>query len=332
MRFVSVVVVNWNGEHLLNACLGSLRNQTYGNFETIVVDNGSTDGSIPFLREHAPDVRLVRLAENTGFAGGNIESLRIAKGEYIALLNNDAVAEPRWLSELVSAMDGDGRVGICASKVLMHDRPDLIDSAGDGCATSGHGFKRGHREPASNYTRKEHVFGACAAAALYRKTMIEEIGFLDRDFFLNCEDTDLNFRAQLMGWKCLYVPSAVVLHRVTASIGVLSDIGVYYSARNDEYVWVKNMPAALMLRYFHHKVVQEFGVFIYFCLKRGKWRSFFLGKLDAIRMLPQLWRKRRAIQRDKKVENAYLRTVLTSVFDSGLIKGKLKRLFSLNGP
>jgi GT2 family glycosyltransferase len=330
MKSVSIIIVNWNGGHLLDECLSSLEKQRYKNFEIIVVDNGSTDGSIQVLEQWARVVKVMALSENKGFTGGNIEGLKAARGEYIGLFNNDAVADPNWLRELVTAMDEDDIVGICASKLIIYDQPDKIDSAGDGCVTSGHGIKRGNRESINNFTKKEYVFGACAAAVLYRRKMIEDIGFFDEDFYLNCDDSDLNFRAQLMGWKCMYVPTAVALHRVSATIKGLSHQGVYYSSRNDECVWVKNMPTSLMIRYLHHKLIHELGSIIYFCIKRGKWGPVFKGKLDAIKMLPQLLGKRKEIQRKKRVTNRYLNTVLTPIFDRRMLKGKIKRLFSLN--
>jgi GT2 family glycosyltransferase len=330
MKSVSIIIVNWNGAHLLDECLAALEKQSYENFEIIVTDNGSTDGSIRVLEQWAPVVKVVRLSENTGFTGGNIEGLKVARGEYIALINNDAVADPDWLRELVSAMDGDPDVGICASKVIIYDQPDRIDSAGDGCVTSGHGIRRGNREALDNFSEKEYIFGGCAAALLYRKRMIDDIGFFDGDFYLNCDDTDLNFRAQLMGWKCVYVPTAVARHRVSATLSMLKDRGLYYSSRNDEYVWIKNMPAALMMRYLHHKLIQELATISYFCVKKGKWGPVLRGKWDAIRILPQLLTKRKEVQRRKRVSNRYLNSVLTPIFNRSLLNGKFKRLFSRN--
>jgi len=327
---VSVIIVNWNGAGLIRECLESISLQTYKHFEIIVVDNASSDHSVKFVRDRFPNVRLVQLPANLGFAGGNSEGLRMAKGEYIALFNNDAVAAPNWLEELIGAMKENDRIGICASKLLMHNDPDLIDSAGDGCVTSGHGIKRGNRESTERFMEKEYVFGACAAAALYRRKMIDEIGFLDEDFFINCEDTDLNFRAQLMGWKCIYVPTAVVIHKVSATIVGLSDRGLYYSSRNDECVWIKNMPLSLMIRYLHHKLIQELGTISYFCVKKGMWGPVLRGKRDAIRILPRLLRKRREVQRRRKVSNRYLNSVLTPIFNKSLVKEKVKRLFSLH--
>ena len=331
---VSVIVLNYNGRDLIGECLSALRGQSYRDFELIVVDNASTDGSADAAREllagemDSGRAKLVELGHNLGFAGGNAEGLKSATGRHVALLNNDAVPGETWLSELVAAMEGDPAAGVCASLLVARDDPARIDSAGDGCVTSGHGIKRGSGEPAADYSEPGYVFGACAAAVLYRREMLDEVGFLDVDFFLNCEDTDLNFRAQLMGWKCRYVPAALVRHGVSSSIGRLSDLGVYHSSRNDEYVWIKNMPAWLMFRYFHHKVIQWLGSFIYFCVKRGKWGAWLGGKAAALGMLPSLLRKRRVIQSRRKVASRYVASVLTSILDRRMLRGKLRKLFS----
>ncbi len=328
MKRVSVIVVNWNGAHLLAECLSALRAQTYPDVEVIVVDNASTDDSVEYVQRQFPQVRLVVLAQNLGFAGGNVEGLKSACGDYIALLNNDAVAAPNWLGELVSAMEDDERIGSCASKLVVYDRSDRIDSAGDSCATSGHGCKRGNGELVATFSDREPVFGACAGAALYRRSMIDDIGFLDEDFFLQCEDTDLNFRAQLMGWRCVFVPTAVVMHKVSTTIARLNGLPVYYSSRNEEFVWIKNMPASLMLRYLHHKLLQEAGAVAYYCFKRGEWRPFLRGKLDALRQLPRYLRKRREIQRRRRVPPRELARTLTPLFDRQLVRDKLGKLFS----
>ncbi|MBI2899795.1 MAG: glycosyltransferase family 2 protein [Planctomycetes bacterium] len=326
MSRVSLIIVNWNGKEMLADCLDSLGGQSYRDFETIVVDNGSTDGSPEMLRRRA-DVKVVALRENRGFAGGNVAGLGAAEGDLVALLNNDTLPDRDWLKELVGAMEADDKVGTCASKLVRHDRTDILDTAGDGCVTSGKGIKIGHGEPSSGYREKRYVFGACAGAALYRRKMIEDVGFLDEDFFLDCEDTDLNFRSQLLGWKCVFVPTAVVRHRVGASVSRIGGRVVYYLSRNDEYVWVKNMPALLMLRYWHHKVIQELAAFAYFGLKKGQWAAFLKGKLDALRALPVLIRKRKGIQRGRRVSLAYLRSILTPLFRASLVKAKLKRIF-----
>jgi GT2 family glycosyltransferase len=222
-------------------------------------------------------------------------------------------------------MIADEKVGICASKLII-DGTDKIDSAGDGITSAGVGFKRGLWKERSLYDQPEPIFGACAAAALYRRTMLQEIGFFDEDFFLNDEDTDLNFRAQLFGWKCAYVPSAVVYHKVNASIGRLSDLSVYYHTRNLEFIWVKDMPAALMLRFAHHKLIQEIGAFFYLCVRHWTWAAFFRAKRDALKMIPKMWKKRQGIQKRRIVPNDQIKETLTPIFSRELIRQKINQL------
>jgi GT2 family glycosyltransferase len=323
---VSLIVVNWNGERFLKDCLGALSNQSYANREIILVDNGSSDNSIGFTREHFPEVKIVALRENNGFTGGNAAGLEIAQGAYIALVNNDTRAEKTWLENLIQPMVQDSTVGICSSKLIFANT-QMVNSAGDGLTTAGVGFNRGLGGNAANFNVPEPVFGACGAAVLYRRRMLEEIGFLDEDFFLYDEDTDLNFRAQLAGWKCIYVPTAIVYHVANATSKRLSDLHVYYHTRNLEFVWLKNMPLGLMIRFAHHKVVQELGSFCYLCLRHRKWRPFFRAKRDALRLFPVMLAKRKHIQAGRRVPNRYVRSILTSMFTRGFFEQKLKQLF-----
>jgi GT2 family glycosyltransferase len=322
---VSIIVVNWNGERFLKDCLGALSGQTYANCEIILVDNGSSDNSVCFTRKNFPEVKLVALRENTGFTGGNAAGLEVAQGAYIALVNNDARAEKTWLENLIEPMLGDRTIGICASK-LIFDNTHTVNSAGDGLTTAGVGFNRGLGGNAADFNVPVPVFGACGAAVLYRRRMLDEIGFLDEDFFLYDEDTDLNFRAQLAGWKCIYVPTAVAYHVANATSRRLSDLHVYYHTRNLEFVWIKNMPLGIMLRFAHHKVIQELGSFCYLCLRHGKWVPFFKAKRDALKMLTVMLKKRAQIQARKRVPNRYVRSVLTSMFTFGFFRQKMKQL------
>jgi GT2 family glycosyltransferase len=321
-RKISVIVVDWNGAGLLDTCLSALCAQTYTDYEIILVDNGSTDDSVQHVKRSYPHVRLVELNENSGFTGGNSAGLRVAQGEFIALVNNDARIETDWIEKIIRPMLSDPTVGICASKVLLHGT-DRIDSVGDGLTTAGVGFNLG--AAGNHYTFPEPVFGACGAAVLYRRKMLDEIGFLDRDFFLYDEDTDLNFRAQMAGWTCAYVPGAVVHHVANATAVRLSDTHVYYHTRNLEFVWLKNMPLGLMLRFAHHKIIQEIGAFCYLCLRHGKWRPYFRAKRDALRMAPAMWRKRKEIQRRRRVSNAYLKSMMTSLFSTEWIGQKIRQ-------
>jgi GT2 family glycosyltransferase len=322
---ITIVVVNWNGMKFLADCLQSLSRQTYADREIIFVDNASTDSSVSFVAGNFPGVKNIRLDENRGFTGGNAEGFKIAEGQFIALVNNDTRLHEQWLENLLQPMLQNPDVGICASKILFHNQQS-INSEGDGLTTAGVGCSHGFGKDPALVSERRFVFGACGAAALYRRQMLDEIGFLDEDFFLYDEDTDLNFRAQLAGWKCAYVPSALVHHKGNATSVRLSDTHVYYHTRNLEWVWLKNMPTGLMLRFAHHKLVQEFGSFCYICLRHGKWAPFFRAKRDALRGLPVMWRKRKAIQMRRRVPNYYIRALLSSIFTVSFLKQKLKQL------
>ena len=321
---VSIIVVNWNRRGLLNDCLCSLTRQSYANYEIILVDNGSSDESARFVKESFPSVTVVELPENRGFTGGNFAGLKIANGKFIALVNNDVRAEPDWLEKLLQPMLDDPDVGICASKLII-DGTQAIDSAGDGLNTAGVGFNRGLKMDRKHFSISELIFGACGAAALYRRSMLQEIGFFDDDLFLYDEDIDLSFRAQLAGWKCRYVPGALAHHKGNATSVRLSELHVYYHTRNLEFVWIKNMPAGLMIRLLHHKLIQELAAFGYLCLRHGKWHAYFRAKRDAVRMFPSMWKKRKEIQAKKRVSNFYLKSVMMPLFSKELARQKIRQ-------
>ncbi len=318
---VNIIVVNWNGQRFLDDCLSALSIQTYANYEIILVDNGSSDNSVCFTREKFPLVKIATLEENRGFTGGNATGLKIAEGSFIALVNNDTRVHADWLEKLVAAMLADPGVGVCASK-LMIEGTDSIDSAGDGITTAGVGFNRGHGEDCRHYGSSENVFAACAAGCLYRRQLLDEVDFLDDDFFLYDEDVDLSFRAQLAGWKCVYVADAVVYHKGNATAGRLSDTHVYYHTRNLEFVWIKNMPLGLIFRFAPHKILQELGSFCYLCLRHGKWSAYFRAKRDAVKMTPAMLQKRKKVQSRRRVSNRYLRQMMTSIFSLPMIRQK----------
>jgi GT2 family glycosyltransferase len=321
---VSIIIVTYNSASVLENCLSALCEQSYHNYETIVVDNCSTDTTVDIIGKF-PGVRLVQAGNNLGFTGGNILGLTHARGEFIVLLNPDTEPCTMWLAALVRGIVSDSRVGICASKLIVHGT-DMVDSAGDGITTTGRGFKRGDGQAGDLFNQQEYVFGACGGAMLLRRALIAEIGFLDDDFFLIHEDTDLNFRARLAGWQCLFVPEAVVYHKVRSTIGVMSDLAVYYSIRNARFVWVKNMPLKLLVKYLHHHVVQEIGSFIYFCLKYRKWRAYWRANIDFLRLLPLMLRKRRQVRKLKKITDRELEKWQLSLFSRQLLGEKLYKI------
>ena len=305
----SFIIVNWNGKSLLSDCLDSLLRQSNPDFEIIVVDNGSTDGSVASVRETYPQVILVPLASNLGFTGGNIEGLRHARGRYVALINNDAILPDNWLQLMIDALESDEKIGSCSSRIIIAGT-NLIDSAGDAFTTAFTGTKVGELHNMKEFTERRYVPGACAAAVIYKKTMLDDIGFLDEDFFLNHEDTDLNLRAWLAGWRCLFVPEATVEHRVSTTIGKLSETSVYYFARNSLWVWLKNTPTYFLFRYLPHRILYELTSFAFFCLIAHCWRPFFKGKFHSLKGIPRMLQKRKKIQQKLRLSRAEIRQEL----------------------
>ncbi len=330
MARVSILIVTYNSTKTITTVLESLKMQSYKDFEVILVDNASKDsttGLVDAFKATSPfPLETIYLEDNKGFTGGNNIAFENAHCEYIALLNPDARADEDWLSELTDNLDRDRTAGICASRVLTWDG-GAVDSAGDVLLSTLRCFKR-ESEKNNEYRKREYVFSACAAAAIYRREMIEKIGFFDEDFFIQCEDTDLSMRAQVAGWKILYIPSAVVYHKVGHSIGRASDTGIYYSQRNMEFLRMKYLPLSLLIRSMPHMLFGFTADMIYFSIRRKKARAFFRAKLDAMKMARCMLRKRKYIKKElMQVDNAYMRSLVTPLFkNSGLINMKMKKL------
>ena len=305
MDQVSVIIVNWNGLALLSECLESMRKQSYTRFSTILVDNGSTDGSIDFVKKEFPEVRIIALHVNAGFSIANNVAIKSINSKYVALLNNDAVAHPDWLENLVAALELTPEAGFAASKILMYQEPDVIDRAGDSYTTAGTGFLRGRGSCAEAYDHREWIFGACAAAGLYRLRMLKDVGFFDEDFFLLYEDVDLSFRAQMRNYRCLYVPEAMVYHKTSSSIVHDSPTSVYYSHRNLEWVYLKNMPGPLIIRTLLPHVIYNLAAGMYF-LGSGRIMEFVRAKLHAMEGLKIVLEKRRNVQENCRVDADYI--------------------------
>lgn len=304
---VSAVIVNFNGIGHVEACLHSLLTQISPPDTVTVVDNASTDGSPELIQSRFPAVRLVRSSRNLGYAAACNLGWREAPGDLVVFLNNDLTLAPDWLRALRSAATPEW--AFWASRIVFADNPDLIDSAGDGMAVVGAAYKIGHRCPAPQYQISKEVFGACGAAAMYRRELLEETGGFDEDFFLIYEDADLNFRARLLGYRCLYVPAAVVYHDVNRSIGTFSETYVYYGHRNSEWVFWKNMPGGMLLRYLPERLLFDLLSLVYFGW-RGRAGPFLRSKLDCVRGLRRVLRQRRAVQSGRRIGIEELRSLL----------------------
>ncbi len=309
---ISIIIPNWNGARHLPTCLEALRRQTYHPIEIIVADNASTDGSQELLRREYPEVRLIALPENRGFTGACNAGLRAARGDILILLNNDTEADPNWLAAIVDALERHPDVGLIASKMLLFDRRNVFHTAGDFYRVDGLPGNRGvWQTDIGQYEREEYVFSACGGAAAYRRAMLEEIGLLDEDFFYSCEDVDLAWRAQLAGWRCLYVPQAVVYHRLAATGG--GTTASFYDGRNFLYVIAKNYPGSLLRRYWPQIVKAQLRLALQSlrAWRGAAARARLRGQIVGLLTLPRLWRKRRAVQRLRRVSDEYLLSVLT---------------------
>jgi GT2 family glycosyltransferase len=308
---LTVVVPNWNGERFLATCLGSLLEGSLEDFETILVDNGSTDGSVAFVRSNFPEVRVLPLSENRGFSAAVNAGIRASRAEYVALLNNDTQTDPGWLEALVEAAEVHPEASLFASKLVdFHDRR-VLDGAGDALRRSGLPYRLGHRElDRGQYDEPAFVFGACAAAALYRRALFEEIGLFDEDFFAYCEDGDVSFRAQLAGHRCLYVPEAVVYHMGSASTGdKRSATATRLGTRNSLGLLVKNLPLSAVPPLVPFFVSGQLARLLT-AAATGTLRAHLEGLAEAWHRLPLMLKKRREIQDNKRVSDAYIRRLL----------------------
>jgi GT2 family glycosyltransferase len=310
MPEMSIIVVNWNRKHFLEVCLAALRRQTFSDFETIVVDNGSDDGSAEHVRANFPEVNLVVLSDNRGFCGGNIAGYEQACGEWIVLLNNDTEADEHWLEEIHKATNDFPRAGSFASKMLFFDDRKRIDNCGFAVTKAGTAVDLGRGEQDGQaWAEPRKVFGACGGAAAYRRSMLEDIGFLDAEFFMTFEDLDLSFRGQLQGYECVFIPRAIVYHRLGATRKKNPARDVFFSQRNIELAYLKNMPLSIILGSLPHRLVYELGGAAYFT-KLGVGTAFFKAKMDAIKRLPSVLRKREELQRRRTLTNEQLRSML----------------------
>ncbi len=334
MSTVSVIIVNWNGRHHLEICLPALYTQARPADEIIVVDNGSSDDSVAFVREHYPEAKLVETGENLGFSGGNIAGYAVATGAYIVLLNNDTKPLVGWLEALVKSADARDDVGVVAS--LMTDwEGRVIDTAGDGCSVTGRGYHLHKLEPvpatlASKLASRD-VFSACAGAALYKREMLQEIGFLDPRFFMNAEDTDLSFRAQLGGWKVHFCAQSVVRHRISASQGAASGRSVFFNARNHLWCYLKCMPLPLIILYSPVLLAETLALWMLY-LTQGNGTAYARGLMAAVRGAREVLEERKRVQAGRKLSVRALHKKLSwpRLIEAGLGRVKASSQFSSN--
>lgn len=316
---LSCLVLNWNGQRFLQKCLDSLRQQTYRDFEIVLLDNGSTDGSVEFIRsqygdwlasEELPRLRLVELPENTGFSGGNLVALEASDpaSRYIATLNNDTQADPNWLEILVKTLENEPKWGAACGPMLFATQPEnpKIAAAGIEVRRNGLALDRGLGESWQPDAAPQEVFGPCAGAAVYRRKALEEVGFFDTAFFAYLEDADLAWRLRLAGWPTVYLPQAPVWHDYSGTGGQGSPFKNFQLGRNRPWVILKDWPDKLLLRHFFSILFYDLAASFYTLLKGNIQPS--RGRLVALapKHLRRVLKQRREIQKSRVVSLAEL--------------------------
>jgi GT2 family glycosyltransferase len=313
---LSVIIPNWNGKHFLTECIDSLREQTFRDFEIILVDNGSTDGSAEFAEKRYGDfIRIIRNDKNLGFTGGNNVGIQASKGGYIVLLNNDTWVDPHWLEELAKATRFDPPIGMWGSKVCSYYQRDRIEGVGeliywDGLCRSQGQYEQDHGQ----YNAMEEILFPPGCGAMYRKSLFDGIGLFDEDFFAYADDSEIGIRARLAGWKSVYVPKAVLYHKNSGSTGQYSPFKAFYVERNRLWITIKYFPFPLLLLSFfftfYRFAFQAYGALTH----RGAAGKFtrnyspfrLIGILvkaygSGLRYLPRMWKKRRMLAPLRKV-------------------------------
>ncbi|MBT7086408.1 MAG: glycosyltransferase family 2 protein [Desulfobacterales bacterium] len=314
---IALIIVNWNSGDWLNKCFRGIAAQTLQPQQVILVDNASTDGSLEGVEEILPDVKVIRETKNSGFARGNNIALKsIDTTQWTVLLNPDAIPEPEWLENLMLTAHAYPEYSFFACKMLDPADSSRLDGVGDAYHTSGYAWRQGFGQESTRIgeTAKE-CFSPCAAAAMYRTDIIQQAGGFDESFFCYFEDIDLGFRLRLLGYRCLYIPTAVVSHAGSAMTGKRSDFSVYYGHRNMMWTYCKNMPWPLFWIYLpQHILINIMAIFI--LSLRGQGAIAVQAKYDAIKRLPVVWSDRREIQLNRQVRSIDLWRVMLKGFYS----------------
>ncbi len=289
--FISVVIVNYNGASFLERCLDALLAQTYVAYEIILVDNASADESCALVRTHYPQVKLIESKTNVGFAAGNTLGLRHARGNLIATLNTDTRVEADYLGKLCVPFQNEN-VGACAPLMHEMEHPGIVDAAGIRVDRFGFAWNVGAGERAENFDVSHETYGACAGAAIYRRIMLDQVGFLDDAYFGFYEDADLAWRAHTAGWKTVFVPQARVYHTHGASFGKISPRKTYLLARNRWWTMMKNFSPRAFVLYLPVIVLLDLASLVQ-AARRGHFQNAWDGRMDAWRGRKAMWAKRR---------------------------------------
>ena len=312
MATVSLIIPNWNGARHLDVCLTSIAAQSRRPDRAILVDNGSSDDSVAFVAGRFPWMECIALPRNVGFAAAVNRGIEASTEEYVALLNNDTELDVRWLGEMLRELESDASAGMAACKMLRFDERTTIDAAGDSLTRGGSPLTLGAGErDGEKFNLRRYVPGTCAGAALYKRNMLSRIGLFDEDFVSYYEDVDLSLRAQLAGYRCVYVPTAICYHKRGATSALLKDFPVRMQERNLTALHVKNFPASVLLR-------KAPSIFV--GRVRRLWRELLAGVgpaalgglLQGMVLIPHMARKRKGVLGFRSVPADYIASLFGS--------------------
>lgn len=310
---LTIIIPHYNGVRHLPPCFSALRRQSYPHLEIFLVDNGSTDHSLELTRRDFPEVKIIELAENLGYAGAVNRGIEQSTGEIVVALNNDTEVAPGWAQALVETLQAYPDAGIAASKIFLFDRRNILHAAGDGFGIDGIPINRGvWQQDQGQFDRDTYVFGGCGGAVAYRRTMLDEIGLFDEDLFMYLEDVDLNWRAQLAGYRAVFAPGAVVYHHLSATGG--GSIASYYTGRNTILILAKDLPGVIFRRYWPRIIAAQLKVTVDAARAwRGEAaRARLRGQLAGLWGLPKWLAKRKKVQQTRQVDDDYLVSLLTA--------------------
>jgi GT2 family glycosyltransferase len=308
---ISVVIPTWNGIRHLPVCLNALRRQALPPYEIILVDNASTDETTALVARDFPEVHLIRLPENRRFAGACNAGIRAAHGEFVALLNNDTEANENWLSNVAATFRAHPEAGFLASKLRLFDQREKLHSAGDFYSVRGVPGNRGVWQVDRGQFDTDYVFGACGAASVYRRAMLDQVGLLDETFEFSCEDVDLSWRAQLAGYSCAFARDAIVYHKLSATGGGV--LNSYYDGRNFIWLLVKDVPGDVWRAHAGAILKSQWSITLSALRAwRGKAARMRLkGQLAGLLGILSMLRRRGQIQRTRVISHEALEKLLS---------------------
>jgi GT2 family glycosyltransferase len=320
---VTAVVLNWNGRKLLEKSLPALGKQTYRPLQVLLVDNASTDDSLAYVKKNFPQTKVIRNPTNLGFAAGMNIGLRAAKGKYVISVTNDVALEPKVISEMVAAAEKDSRVGMAVPLLVRSSEPSVIDAAGVSVDRSGYGANVGGGEENRGQFGKKpvEIFGGYGGATLYRRQMLDEIGYFEEAFGAYLEDIDLAWRARAAGWKCMLVPQVRAFHAGSVSYGKTSYRATYLGHRNRLLFALSEFPLKLLVPMLAYYIIFEIPMSVWWLATANVARV--KARIDAFLMLPWIISRRRKLGAGRKVPVAELEKWLLPAYGVRTIKGKL---------